>query len=694
MNKYFELAVPVPFFPWDTLFTYKEFSGETETKAGQLVEVSFGRRKVRAIVVSDRVEEPSKEFKIKEIESACIEDPVFSEEHLRFIKELAEYYRHPLGLVFEAALPGPVRNGTERTLKYSWDTEFLPPNIQESPHTLNEEQDLAFQKIMNSKDREHLLWGVTGSGKTEVYLRCVEECLRGGKTALVLVPEIALTPQLTQRFEERFPGELATFHSAQSPKKTREAWFKVWTGRARIAIGARSATFAPLKNLGLIIVDEEHDGSYKQEEGFRYHACEAARILGRCYNSKLLMGSATPRAESLAAVKSGEYILHKLSQRASKGSVIPKLCLVDLKKGLAQENKIPHVEIKDEINLPTFDGDFFLSPDLRKSLDETLEKKEQAILFVNRRGIGSQYICKSCGESCACPNCDVRLTPHTNKLMCHYCAFELPLPQKCDACGTGDYPYIRVGIGTEGLEKMLAFHYPKARLLRLDRDTVQKKDDMEKILNIFSTGEADILIGTQMVAKGHDFPSVSLVGVLLADLGLSVPDFRASERTLQLLMQVAGRAGRAEKPGTVIVQSFQPEHPVFLSLQNPDVMGSYQEFLEEELAKREALYYAPYAKMALLRFDSLDLKSAVGASSYVRDALGKIDSKELQILGPVPSPMAKLRNRYRMQILLKCSNPETFNSSLDWLLQGWHKGFLEKKFKTRMLVDIDPQSMM
>jgi len=693
MQRLFDIAVPVPFFPWNTLFSYKEFEGEIETKPGQLVEVSFGRRKVRGVVVRETQKAPDPKIKIKSIHQICIEEPVFSAERLAFVESLGKHYRHPIGLVFEASLPSSIRNGTERTLKHTWPISMEAPNVLTSPFELNEDQEKSFQNIMNGNKDHHLLWGITGSGKTEVYLRCVEEALKRNQTCLVLVPEIALTPQLTERFEARFPGELATFHSAQTPKKTREAWFKVWTGRARVAIGARSALFAPLKNIGLIIVDEEHDGSYKQEEGFRYHAAEAARLLSVQTNARLVLGSATPRAESIALVETGELELNKLSRRASSGSKLPKLHVVDLKKGLAKENKIPHVEIKDEFDLPKIDGDFFLSPELRVSLDRTLDKKEQAILFVNRRGVGSQFICKTCGESCVCPNCDVRLTPHSQKLLCHYCAYEIAIPSKCDSCGSKDEPFTRVGVGTEGLEKILAFHYPDAKVLRLDRDTVQKKDDLEKILTAFSNKEADILVGTQMVAKGHDFPSVSLVGILLADLGLSVPDFRASERTLQLLMQVAGRAGRADIAGEVIIQSFQPENPIFASLLSPDPMTSYFAFLKEELAKREVLRYAPYSRMALLRFDSLENNLAHQASRYVCDALSKINSDKLQVLGPVVSPMAKLRGRYRTQILLKCSHSESFDTALDWILQGWNKGGLEKRFKTRMLVDVDPQSM-
>ncbi|MEO5668730.1 MAG: primosomal protein N' [Bdellovibrionota bacterium] len=689
-----DVSVPAPFYPWQTLFTYRvpELLSESLVP-GSLVKLNFGRRETWGLVSKLHGTKPDEKIRLKEIDSLILAEAAVTPKRFKFLEQLAEHYLHPLGLVIEAALPAPIRGGTPRTLAYTRPEHENPLVVTPSDKLLNDEQLAAFRDISASKQGAHLLWGVTGSGKTEVYLRVIEDVLKKGQTALILVPEIALTPLLTERFESRFPGEIAIFHSAQTPKKLREAWFDAWTGRKRIALGARSALFAPLENIGVIVVDEEHDGSYKQEEGFRYNARDSALMLAKTYACRCVLGSATPCAESLAAVADKTMQLHRLSDRAVRGALMPELRIIDLKKSLPAENKIPHVEIQDAFHPPKHPGDFFLSPELRESLSATLAKKEQSILFVNRRGIGSQKLCQNCGYTLDCPNCAVKLTPHHDRMTCHYCGYSSFEPPQCPQCKKED-SFIQVGIGTEGIEDVLAFHYPEARVLRLDRDTVQSKDDLTDILGRFERKEADILVGTQMVAKGHDFPNVTLVGVLLADLGLSVPDFRASERSLQLLMQVAGRAGRALQPGHVIVQSFQPEHPVFTALSKAGGLDSYQEFLGEELAKRKILNYPPYSSMALIRFDGLDDKLVEQASQNAARALFRLQAPGLQVLGPTDSPLSKLRGRYRKQVLVKCSDEIVFRKSINWFLEGWSKGQLEKKYKSRMLIDVDPVQML
>jgi primosomal protein N' (replication factor Y) (superfamily II helicase) len=689
-----DVAVPAPFYPWQTLFTYKipELLEGTLTN-GMLVRLNFGRRDTWGVVCCQHSTPPDAKIRVKELGTLVLAHPALSPQRLRFLEKIAEHYLHPLGLVIEAALPAPIRTGTPRTLAYEFPTSPCSVTVSASDKVLNEEQSAAHKSILESPEGAHLLWGVTGSGKTEVYLRVIEDVLARGQSALILVPEIALTPLLTERFESRFPDQVATFHSAQSPKKLREAWFDVWTGRKRIALGARSALFAPLDNLGVIVVDEEHDGSYKQEEGFRYHARDAALMLAEIYGCRCVLGSATPSAESLEATTAGRARLHRLSDRAVKGAKLPALTLIDLKKSLPVQSKIPHVEIRDEHTPPTHPGDFFLSPELRESLTKTLAKKEQAILFINRRGVGSQKLCSGCGHTLDCPNCAVKLTPHLDRMVCHYCGYSSFEPAKCPQCQREE-SYIDVGIGTEGIEEVMGFHFPEARVLRLDRDTVQNKDDLSDILDRFGRHEADVLVGTQMVAKGHDFPNVTLVGVLLADLGLSVPDFRASERGLQLLMQVAGRAGRALQPGQVIVQSFQPEHPVFQALAQSSGLTAYKDFLGEELAKRKLLHYPPFASLALIRFDGLEEKLVEQAAQNAARALFRLQAPGLQVLGPTDSPLSKLRGRYRKQVLIKSPDESVFRKSLEWLLQGWSKGQLEKRFKTRMLIDVDPVQML
>jgi primosomal protein N' (replication factor Y) (superfamily II helicase) len=689
-----DVAVAAPFYPWKTLFTYRIPEPLRESlEAGMLVGLSFGHRDTWGLVHRIHDKAPDAKIKVKEIEKLILNHAALSERRWTFLERLAEHYLHPLGLVVEAALPSPIRSGTARTLAYSFPETPHTAEFTESGKVLNAEQDVAFRDIVSSNAGRHLLWGVTGSGKTEVYLRSIEEVLRKGQSALILVPEIALTPLLTQRFEARFPNEIAIFHSAQTPKKLREAWFDVWTGRKRIALGARSALFAPLENLGIVVVDEEHDGSYKQEEGFRYNARDAALVLAEVYSCRCVLGSATPSAESLEAANAGRIQLHRLSDRAVSGAVMPELSLIDLKKSLAVESKIPHVEIRDHFEAPKHPGDFFIGAELRQALTETLANEEQAILFINRRGIGSQRLCSGCGYTLDCPNCAVKLTPHFERMTCHYCGYSSQEPDRCPQCSR-ENSFVHVGIGTEGIEDVLGFHFPEARVLRLDRDTVNSKDDLLQILDKFERREADVLVGTQMVAKGHDFPRVTLVGVLLADLGLSIPDFRASERALQLLMQVAGRAGRAQHRGRVLVQSFQPEHPVFQALEKSRGLNAYSDFIAEELAKRKILGYPPYASMALIRFDGLDPKLVEQASSSAARALFRLSAPGLQVLGPTDSPLSKLRGRHRMQILVKCPDKGVFRKSIEWLLQGWSKGQLERRYKSRMFIDVDPVQML
>lgn len=688
-----DIAVPAPFYPSDTVFTYRVPEElEATLEVGSLVKVSFGRRLSWGVVTSLHHSPLKESIKTKDIDSLILPEPIFSEKRISFLQQLSDHYVHPLGLVMESAIPGPIRNGTARTLRYT-RPELLPVlNVNPSDKVLNDEQAHAVQKILQSTGT-HLLWGLTGSGKTEVYLKLIESVLERGEGALILVPEISLTPLLTERFEKRFPDQVALFHSAQTPKKIREAWFDVWTGQKRIALGARSALFAPLKNPGIVVVDEEHDGSYKQEEGFRYNARDAAIRFAKQFSCTCVLGSATPSAEALALVDIGEAQVSLLKTRAVTGAQLPTLSLVDLRLNLPKENKIPHVEIKDEFTPPKAAGDFFLSPQLQVALEKTLSAKEQGILFINRRGVGSQKLCRSCGFVHECPNCAVKLTPHSTRLSCHYCGYHTFEPDKCPQCAS-PHPFLQVGTGTEGVEEGLKLHFPHARVLRMDRDTIQNKDDLESTLSAFANREADILVGTQMVAKGHDFPNVTLVGILLADMGMSVPDFRANERSLQLLMQVSGRAGRSNQAGQVYVQTFQPEHPVFSHLQDPDQMNSYKNFLSEEILKRKLLNYPPFASMALLRFDGLQESNVEEAARYVAQTLNRAGAPNFQVLGPTPSPISKIRGRYRRQILIKCEKKEVFERTLHWLLLGWTKGHCEKNYKTRLLVDVDPVQML
>jgi primosomal protein N' (replication factor Y) len=687
------VAVPAPFFPNDKLLSYlipEELVGKVQ--AGSLVEVPLGARKTWGLVFE--LGEVSTEAKLKPIHRLKLGAPIFNRPRLDFLRWLSERYFHPIGLVAEAALPGPVRKGTDRTLAFQ-DVKWEGPWEWPRPdRILTTHQQEALQAILSEPARPHLLWGVTGSGKTEIYLESIRAVLEKGGDALMLVPEIALTPQLTRRFEERFPGAIAVFHSAQKPTELRKAWLDVHTGKKRIAIGARSALFAPLRNPKLLILDEEHDSSYKQEEMLRYHARECLLKLAQIYGAPSILGSATPSAESLYAVKQGKMSVSRMPERAVKNARLPDIEILDLKKHMAVQNKNPSPKWESDDLGPTIKGDFFLGPQMRSSLEATLGQGKQAILFLNRRGLGSQLFCRGCGHVMDCPNCDVKLTPHRSGLLCHYCGYDVQVPTKCPECGEDREPFVEVGIGTESVQKALEFHFPKARVLRMDRDTITNGTELENVLGAFGRAEADILVGTQMVAKGHDFPDVTLVGILLGDLGLSVPDFRTWERNLQLLLQVSGRAGRADHPGRVLLQTFQPEHPVFQGLLAQGSFDAYEAFIDEELAKRSALLYPPIARLSILRFDGLDLGLVAEAARAVGAALKKIHSTDLKVLGPIASPLSKLRGRYRWQILLKASNDAAHDKALQWILAGWHSAKLERKFKTRLVVDVDPANIL
>lgn len=634
--------------------------------------------------------------KLKSIDTLKLEAPVLSSKRMKFLEWLSEKYFYPLGEVCEAALPASIRKGSQKTLGKERRLRQKTPNPS-GAHTLNTEQQKAFDSILTSNASKHLLWGVTGSGKTEVYLHLIEAALKDNKSALVMVPEIALTPLLCSRFERRFPGQVAVFHSAQKPTELRKSWLDVFENKKRIALGPRSALFAPLENLGFIIVDEEHDSSYKQEERLRYNTKPCVDKLAELYGAKVVLGTATPSLETHHAVKTEKACVHVLETRAVEQATLPELHIVDLKNFQAQKNLNPSDQPKEAsdslFSKPESKETFFISPPLEEAIYENLRMGKQSILFLNRRGLGSYVLCKTCGAQPECPSCQIKLTPHNTKLLCHYCGFETPPSKQCSSCGAQD-SLVSMGIGTQSIEKALSTLFPKARVLRLDRDTATKAGELENIIDQFSCGEADILIGTQMVAKGHDFPNVTLVGVLLAEMGLSVPDFRAQERTLQLLLQVSGRAGRAQDPGQVIIQTFSPEHPVFVFLHQQKTLKDLERFMDETMQTRELLMYPPGASLVMLRFDGLQENQVANAAEAVGSALQKASKQGFQVLGPAPSPLLRVRNRYRYQILLKSTNEALLTQALHWVFNTWQTQKLERKYHTRMIVDVDPMQML
>jgi primosomal protein N' (replication factor Y) len=479
--------------------------------------------------------------------------------------------------------------------------------------------------------RGFLLHGVTASGKTEVYLRCAAEAIAAGGACLMLVPEIALTPQLVQRVRGRLGGDIAVVHSALPAAERRRAWAGMREGRVRVAVGARSALFAPLSRLALIVVDEEHDASFKQAEGFGYHARDLALLRAQRAGAVVVLGSATPSLESLHNAQVGKLTLLRLPERATP-MPLPVVRLVDLRGAGRRSPRYP-----------------FLSRDLVEELGRTLARGEQAILFLNRRGFAPAAVCERCGRSVDCAGCGVALAYHRvrDALLCHYCGAERAVPERCAACGGAEFD-LR-GLGTERVVDAVRALYPEARVGRLDSDVAPGRAS-EAVLERLRRCEIDVLVGTQMVAKGHDYPGVTLVGIVHADLGLHVPDFRAAERTFQLLTQVAGRAGRGESPGLVLLQTFAPEHYAIETAARQD----YEGFARAELAFRAELGYPPFGHLALIRGEGRDERRVRAAMAELAGRLGgAAEAAGVALLGPCPAPRPRLRGRWRYQLLLR-----------------------------------------
>jgi primosomal protein N' (replication factor Y) len=484
-----------------------------------------------------------------------------------------------------------------------------------------------------------LLHGVTGSGKTEVYLRAVEAALDAGRQALVLVPEIPLTHQILARLRGRFGDRLAVLHSGLTPNERLAQWERLRRGEMPIAVGARSALFAPIADLGVIVIDEEHDAAYKSEDGFRYHARSLAARRARHESCPLVLGSATPALETRFAAERGRIRRLRLAHRIGSRP-LPAVEVVDL--------------ARERAALPR-GRKLVLSPPLLRALRETLAQGAQSILFLNRRGFSTQIACTDCQHVARCKHCDIALTYHAraNALLCHYCDYQTPPPERCPGCGSEKAALL--GIGTERVEEEVRAQLPDARVARLDRDTTAKRGSVESVLRRLASRELDVLIGTQMVAKGHDFPGVRLVGVINADLGLHLPDFRAAERTFQLLTQVAGRAGRGAAPGRVILQTWTPDHYAI----RPATSHDYERFYAEECKQREPLGYPPFGRLALVRVSAEDEAAAREAATRLAAAAREVTGEGgPEVLGPAPAAIARLRGQHRFQVLLKHASAE------------------------------------
>lgn len=540
------------------------------------------------------------------------------------------------------------------------------------PLELNQEQRQARDAVISaigSQQPPFLLQGITGSGKTEVYLQIIQGALDKGKTAILLVPEISLTPQMTERFIARFGEKVAILHSGLSNGEKYDEWRKVERGDAQVVVGARSAIFAPLKNLGVIIIDEEHEASYKQDSNPRYHAREVAILRAQYNQAALVLGSATPSLESRARAGKGVYHHLRLTQRANPLATIPEVQVIDFRDYIGQNET----------------SNF--TPPLLEAIQDRLDKKEQVVLMLNRRGYSSFVMCRECGTVDTCPNCDISLTLHmdTKTMNCHYCGFSKEIPHVCPNCQSRSIRYY--GTGTQKAYDELAELFPQARILRMDVDTTRKKGSHQALLDQFAQGEADILLGTQMIAKGLDFPNVTLVGVLNADTALNLPDFRSSERTFQLLTQVAGRAGRAEKAGQVLIQSYNPDHYAIRFAKEQD----YEGFYAYEMSIRRQLGYPPYYFTIGITLSHKKEEEVVKRAYEVMGILRSGLSETSKILGPTPKPIARTHNLYHYQILIKYRLEDELGPTLNQVLALTQE---RENSELRLSIDHEPQQFL
>jgi primosomal protein N' (replication factor Y) len=703
---------------------------DQSVEPGMRVRVPFGRQRLVGVVMGSADSSDVPPERLKSILQVLDPSPVLDTSALQLLRWAAEYYHHPIGEVLATALPKALRLGVKaaaseerwtataegrealnrgeprRAPKQRDLLAYLVEHDGAAPEALNEgvpnwrdaarslvvrgwiasadipiasvdkpfvvrapgpelrdEQRVAVEAVREALGQfgAFVLHGVTGSGKTEVYLRLVERVLEQGRRALVLVPEIGLTPQLVGRFRDRFDTPMAVLHSALTDHERLMAWRDAFTGRARIVLGTRSAVFAPVPDLGIIIVDEEHDSSFKQHEGgFRYSARDLAVVRAQRADVPVVLGSATPALETLHNVVGGRYVRLSLQHRAGQAEP-PRMALVDLRTNAGHSG----------VSTPAI-----------QAIERHLRDDGQVLVFLNRRGYAPTLLCTACGWVAPCGECDARLTVHMSvgRLRCHHCGADSALPSRCPQCGFAVKP---VGQGTERIEEALTSLFPGVTLARLDRDVVRRRGDMEEVMRRMSSGEARILVGTQMVTKGHDFPNVTLVVVLNADQGLFSTDFRAPERLAQTVVQVAGRAGRGAKPGEVLIQTEFPGHPLLLSL----LTEGYEGFARTALAERAQASWPPFSRLAAVR-DSA--KTAEGALEFLVEArkLASVPPRGLRLLGPVPAAMSKRAGRYHAQLLIE----GTDRSSLHQFLDSWLPAVeqLQSARRVRWALDVDP----
>ncbi len=727
-----QVVVPVPLHG---VFDYQvPVAMQGRLRRGMRVRVPFGRKQLIGLVFSFSAESSLPVNKLRAVLEPLEDEPVLSEDVLQLLEWAAAYYHHPLGEVMLNALPVQLRQGREAVQKQAsvWriseqgrhcDRESLKrapkqaalldylaqsdgsgysaeqlnqdwahwrPSMQSlvDKGLVNIEKQDALQAItqgvasqptpeLNAQQAEavkrvcealgnngrFLLQGITGSGKTEVYLEIIQQVLEQGRQVLVLVPEISLTPQLTRRFAQRLETALASLHSGLNDSQRHSAWLQASQGQARVVIGTRSALFTPMPELGLIILDEEHDASFKQQEGFRYHARDLALVRARNAGIPVVMGSATPSFESLENVRKGHFELLRLTRRGAAGAKPPRISLLDV------------------CRRPMQDG---LSDILQQKIREHLEQQGQVLLFLNRRGYAPMLMCHECGWTTACQRCDANMTlhQHNQRLRCHHCGYETAAPAVCPSCQHEEL-YIP-GAGTERIETSLKQQFPEISISRIDRDTTRRKGELDRKLSEAREGEAKILIGTQMLAKGHDFPNVTLVGIINADQGLFSADFRGTEHMAQLIIQVAGRAGRGEKPGEVVIQTHHPEHPLLHTL----LESGYDGFAQAALEERRQAQFPPFSYMAIIRCEATQ-KSA--GEVFLNEAREAFNYSDVQVFGPLPAPMERRAGRYRWQLILLAEERKQLHGACrHWVPK---LGKLKSANRVRWSIDIDPQDM-
>ncbi|HEV8342905.1 MAG TPA: primosomal protein N' [Candidatus Binatia bacterium] len=558
--------------------------------------------------------------------------------------------------------------------------------------TLTAEQqkacDAVQERLENGRFETFLLHGVTGSGKTEVYLRLMEEVRRSGRCSLILTPEISLTPQLLDRLRARFPGRVGVLHSALSPSQRWAEWWRILDGKVDVVVGARSAVFAPIPDLGLTVVDEEHDSSYKQEDGLRYHARDLAVVRGSIIGSPVLLGSATPSVESFENCRRGRYRLLELTKRVEQ-KPLPSVEVIDLRAEIRYGPR--KTEDRQRVMGHQSSAIGLFSSRLKEALQENFRRSQQSLIFLNRRGFAHFLQCRLCGFVLRCSHCSVAMTFHLKQraVLCHHCGFRKPAIQLCPGCG--NISLSAVGFGTEQIEQELNQLLPEARVARMDRDTTRKRGSQERLIRGWEKGEIHVLVGTQMITKGHDIAGVTLVGAILADLSLNLPDFRAAEKTFQLLSQVAGRAGRGREPGRVIIQTYVPDHYTIQHV----ITHDYKGFFDSELEFRRSMSYPPFSRLVHLRLEGPKAQEVqakmkeLGIELGARQRRGPNTLEEIEILGPAPAPIEKLRGRYRWQILLKGKKSAPV---LELARQA--RKIIPRSRHTRLYIDVDPYNML